>query len=465
MDLINLRKLRSLCERLVKSVIPGTPMSWENVALAASIAFLPLFFLTIKNWTETCLVIMALISAYGIWKSGLKPRDFFPDRETAWIFIALMTPLVGNVLVFLLRGDLRLGMLRYDWDFINGPSRIAMAGIAFLWMRHQGVRFTETFRIICPLSIIFIPFFLHGGEGGAGIDERFCTKIIDVDNISMQVALLGSFVFLSLLFDPLKDYKMTILNIVAIASAIYVAIASQGRGGWIAAPVIIIMAILLHRGPKIALVKVLLIGLICLAVAAPFSKALVKRSKSIYTEYQDWRTGRNQDTASGARLTMWKISWQLIKERPMLGYGHRDVLWGPVYSVKKEVYCLPQEDYTSRDKEYARMTLCRVGPHNQLFSDLLRGGLLTLSSTLAFILIPLTLFLMQWKRASRDAQLALSMGIMMIACFLVFCITQSPLGLKVFWSFYGFLVAAISAQALSSGDTKKLQQAGAVQTT
>jgi O-antigen ligase len=432
---------------MIRAVTPAAPFTWENLLLAASITLLPLFYLTVKNWSETWLVVLALVSGYGIWKSRLPLKSFFPDRWTTWIFIALVAPLVGNVAAFLLRGDLRPGMLHYDWDFINGPSRAAMAALAFLWMRKNQASLTPVFRVICPLSLLLIPLFICERES-----HRFSTHIIDVDNISMQVVLLASFVLIMQLLDRPKSLLLMIANIAAILIAVYVSLISQGRGGWIAVPVILILAFLMHTGSKVTLLKLLLIPLVAIVISFSASKTFSDRIISIYTEIHDWKTDDNKVTANGTRFTMWKMSWHLIKQKPLLGYGHRDMLWGPVYTMDKSIYGKPTDAY--ENKEYARLTLCSVGAHNQVFQDLLRGGIVVLITSLGLWFIPLALFFKRITTPSRHVYLGSCLGIVLISCFLVFSISQGPFGLKVFWSFYGFMIAALASQVLSDQDTK-----------
>jgi hypothetical protein len=58
------------------------------------------------------------------------------------------------------------------------------------------------------------------------------------------------------------------------------------------------------------------------------------------------------------------------------------------------------------------------------------------------------------RGGSQETRLACSLGILTVLYFTVFCMTHSPFGLKVFWSFYGFMIAALSAQILSAQDEK-----------
>jgi len=45
------------------------------------------------------------------------------------------------------------------------------------------------------------------------------------------------------------------------------------------------------------------------------------RVNSIYHEISSWLNKTNIDTSTGLRLSMWQISWILIKQAPFCGYG------------------------------------------------------------------------------------------------------------------------------------------------
>ena len=89
----------------VRSIVPQALPTWDTILLALAVALLPLFYLTLKNWTETWLVVLAVVSVYGIFRSRLSLRAFFPDAATAWMFVALSFPIVAVFISILIRGD------------------------------------------------------------------------------------------------------------------------------------------------------------------------------------------------------------------------------------------------------------------------------------------------------------------------------------------------------------------------
>jgi O-antigen ligase len=437
------KRFQPLIGRFVQSVIPDAPITWENLVLVASVTLLPLFYLTVKNWTETWLVVLAMISGYGIWRSRLTLKSLFPDCATKWIFASLSFPIVAVALSILIRGDLHWRLLAQNLDLLNGPSRLFLAAIAFLWMRHRGVQFLTVFNVTCGLSILLTLPFAHTMQ--PGISDRYTTSIMDLDEFSQQISALGLVQILFLLFYPPKSRWILILNVLSILAAIKLAIGSGGRGGWIAFPPVLILAILLYRGRKSILfitLLALLTGSIILTYAKPTFR---ERFVSIYTETQDWFHGK--PGGGSGRLTMWTVSWQLIKHRPLTGYGSKHCFWEPVYHLDPFTFLRKGVKY--QDEEQFLYCLCDTGEHNQYLADYLLIGPLGLLSRCLLLGIPF-LILLRIRNRSEISYAAGSIATGMILAFAVFGITQGPFAYKLVTSIYGFAIAGLASSTIIS---------------
>ena len=434
---------------LVRSVIPEAPMTWENIILATSVAMLPLFYLTLKNWTETWLVILAVISVYGIWKSGLNLKCFFPDRAISGIFIALTFPIIAVALSILIRGDLHWKLQAQNIDLLNGPSRLLLAGVAFLWMKHLRAQFLTVFNIACAISILITLPFAHTMQ--PGIPDRYTTSIMDLDEFSQQISLLGLIQILFLFFRPPTSRWIFILNLIAILVAIKLAIGSGGRGGWIAFPPVLLLAMLLYRGKKSTLALALISLLFASTLVAYLNPTFRNRFASIYTETQDWFHGK--PGGGSGRLTMWMVSWQLIKQQPWIGYGSKANFWNPVYHLDPQTYLRKGVKYESEAPFL--YGLCDTGEHNQYLCDYLLIGPLGILSRFLLLGIPFFIFLRKSQQGSVSNQ-ACCIGAGIILSFMIFGITQGPFAYKLVTSFYGFTLAVLASSGFYSCD--KLSQ-------
>jgi len=435
-----MQRLSSRFIDAVRLIVPHAPATWDKVLLAMAVALLPLFYLTLKNWTEAWLVILAVVSVYGIWKSGLSPRNLFPDRASAWIFVSLTFPIVAVFISILIRGDLQLALWEQNVELLNGPSRLLLAGLAFLWMNYKRVRFLDALQIVLPISIIVTTFVATTQQ--PGVPDRYTTSLLDLCTFGQQICLLGLMQFYLLVFHPPRSRLIIALSVIAILLAAKMGIAAGGRGGWIAVPPLLIIAALLYKGNKTKILGALLVALFAVGGVLALNQTFRDRLTSIYSETAAWFAGDALAGGSG-RLTIMAISWELIKDNPIKGYAIQDNLWGPVYSMDTSRYFRP--GFTYENTEPHRFTLCDVGEHNQYLYTQLMNGVFGSFALIALLLVPLIVFASRIRGSTGDAYAAAVSGIGFVVAFMVFGITQGPFSYKVIASFYGFMIAGLAA--------------------
>jgi O-antigen ligase len=434
-----LRAVASPVLSLVRQVVPGSPVTWDNVLLAMSVALLPLFYLTLKNWTETWLVVLALVSGYGIIKSRLPLRAFFPDSATTWLFAALALPIVAIFLSIVIRGDLRWALWEQNLALLNGPGRLFLAAIALLWMNYKKVRFLGALQVACVICVVVTVFFATKQQ--EGYDHRYTTSLLDFCAFGQQIVLLGLLQFFLLVFHPPRSRPVLVLVVLSILLAAYMGINSGSRGGWIAVPPLLLAAAVLYRGNKAKVVAVLLVGLLAVGGVLAANKVFRERLFSIYAEIPAWFAG--DPTAGGSgRLTLMAISWELIKDNPIKGYAHKHYLWDPVYRMDPQRYM--RSGFTYEGTEYHRFTLCDTGEHNQYLHELLMHGVFGLFAMIFLLLVPLIVFATRLRGNEGDFYAAAAVGVGFVLAFIVYGLAQGPFSYKVIASFYGFVIAGLA---------------------
>jgi len=425
-------------------MIPNTPMTWENLVLVLSITALPLLYLTVKNWTETWLVILAVISGFGICKSVLQWREIFPNRATVLIFGSLAFPFVAVFLSILIRGDVYWKLLPQNLDLLNGSSRLLLAAVAFLWMNYKKVNFISSFNISCSVCIILtLPF---ATTHQVGIPDRSTTSLIDLDEFSQQITLLALIQLIFLLFQPPLSRWLLLLNITSIIFALKMSIASGGRGGWIAIPPVILVAIILYRKSVLKSIFYLLLFVFMITAIVFANPSFRERALSIYTESRDWYVGNKRLSSAGHRMSMARISWALIRLNPIKGYASKYNLWTPVYNMNPELYL--RKGFNYEDEEPARYTLCAVGDHNEYLGVFVYNGILGFLSRILLLIIPMLIFIKQLRITESKCYTANVLGICFILAFAVFGMTQAPFGYKMVCSFYGFVIAGLATESI-----------------
>ena len=433
-------RITTAVQRVIGSILPNSSITRDTILLAMAVALLPLFYLTLKNWTEAWLVILAVVSVYGIFRSRLPLRAFFPDAATAWMFGALAFPIVAVFISILIRGDLQSSLWKQNIDLLNGPSRLFLAAIALLWMNYKKVRFLDVFQIVSAVGIVVTFFFATTQQ--PGVAHRYTTSLLDLCTFGQQIVLVGAIQFLLLAFRPSHSRWVLALTVVSILLAAYMAINSGGRGGWIAVPPLLLLAALLYPGRKAKLLMLLFLGLLAVGGILATNKVFQERLTSIYSETQAWFAGDATAGGSG-RLTLMSISWELIKDDPIKGYAHKDNLWRPVYQMDPARYLRP--GFTYEETEYHRYILCDTGEHNQYLHELLISGIFGIVALVLLLFVPLIVFITRLRGSEGDFYTAAAVGVGFVVAFLVFGLTQGPFSYKVIASFYGFVIAGLAS--------------------
>jgi O-antigen ligase len=425
---------------LCRSIIAGSPLTWDSALLSIAVALLPLFYLTLKNWTETWLVILAVLSAYGIIRSRLPLRSFFPDRSTMWLFAALAFPVVAIFVSIVIRGDLQWSLFKQNIELLNGPGRLFLAAVALLWLNHKKVRFLDAFQVVLAIGIIITLFFATTQQ--EGVAHRYTTALLDLCTFGQQIVLLGLIQFFLLIFRPALPRWVMGLSVVSVLLAAYMGINSGGRGGWIVVPPLLVIAAVLYPGKKAKLLSLIFVAMVAVGAILATNKVFYDRLTSIYTETRAWFDGDATAGGSG-RLTIMAISWELIKDNPIKGYAHKHYLWGPVYQMDPSRYL--RDGFTYEATEIHRYVLCDTGEHNQYLHELLMSGIFGLLALLLLLVVPLVVFLLRLRGSEGDFYAAAVVGVGFVVAFMVFGLTQGPFSYKVIASFYGFVIAGLAS--------------------
>ena len=431
----------------VRSVVPQAPPTWDTILLATAVSLLPLFYLTLKNWTETWLVVLAVVSLYGIVRNRVPLGRLFPDKGTAWMFASLALPIVAVFTSIVIRGDLKWSLFQQNVDLLNGPGRLFLAGLALLWMNYKRVSFLDAFQVLLSISIVITTFFATTQQ--AGVADRYTTALLDLCTFGQQICLLGLLQFYLLVFHPPRSRIVWALSIVAILLAAKMGIAAGGRGGWIAVPPLLVIAALLYKGKKAKVLALILVTLIAVGGVIAVNQKFRDRLTSIYSETTAWFAGDATAGGSG-RLTLMAISWELIKDNPIKGYAHKHNLWGPVYRMDPNRYS--REGFTYESTEYHRYTLCDTGEHNQYLHELLINGIFGFIAQVLLLLGPLIVFASRVRGSDGDAYAAAAIGVGFVVAFMVFGLTQGPFSYKVIASFYGFVIAGLASYRAPSAE-------------
>jgi O-antigen ligase len=433
-----------LLTRLATLVFPATSRQTmlPDAAMVVALMMMPVFHLTVKNWTNGWLVALAIISVVGMVLHRANWQEYFAGWKTQVIVISLLLPLAAVVGAQLLRGQ-------WVWNYLDGPSRFILAIVVFLWLQHRRAHVLRVLSLSLPLSVLacLVSVLAYPSPSELWFG-RFATYFVDCNTLGDHIVLLGFLVFLMLQLYASHSLGLKLLQISAVLSAVYLAIGSGTRGAWIAVPILAVvwLFMMLNQPRKLVLTLAVSLGI---GAGFIFMRPLaLERAGSVASDAQLWYSGEQKDTSGGVRLEMWSIATRLFEHRPVSGYGD--------YRHFKDYLTLPS--VRSSATEFA-IEAIKNGPHNELLANALRSGIFGIIAFLALHFGPLGIFANGVFKTRGEGRLANAMGLSTTLSFLIFGVTLEVFSLKFSSSFYGFLIAVFAAQGIPA-ESRESQSRG-----
>jgi O-antigen ligase len=317
-----------------------------------------------------------------------------------------------------------------------------------LYLRHLQISLIRILEVAIPLGLIVVltVLILHPVTYWG---TRFATYFVDPNTLGSQTFILAIITLLSLRFSSGKGVYLVALKIIGSIAGIYVAIHAGSRGGWISAPFILFMLILVllseanhlqgeQRRKKIGQIM-LFLALAFIATLALFASSdfLLTRVSDGYNEIRNWLTGESIDSSAGIRLSMWKISLQLSQNSFLFGYGEKDI----ASVIKGSAVDIPINSVAIHD-------LVQSGPHSDILSKLLSIGVVGLFAYFALLAVPFFICFAKRCAGSVDVRQASQTAIYYITGVLICGLSNEQLSLKYLCSFYGLMIAVFLAEAM-----------------
>jgi O-antigen ligase len=406
---------------------------WADALAAIVIGIAPLFYLTIKSWTNGALLVLFLLSLYGAFQRPDSYRALWTDKRVLWLAIALGSAFVAILVSQILRLDIQSSA--YD-----GPLRPLAGILILLHLTVRKVNFTRILQWTCPLSVLICALEVWLNTAPTAFwGNRWATYFVDPLTFGQYSLLLG---FLSLFMINLveKDGPVAIaLKLSAFIVGLGLSIGSESRSAWVALPVL--FAIWLIAIVRLRDIKFLLASFVALAVGCLLAYLLVDfvhlRVDAAISNTTSYFDGGNRDTPVGLRLSLWRAAWHLFLMQPLHGFG--DSGTPPLRSIPAIAsYYTPALEFM----------IVHNGAHSELMQNMIRSGIFGLISTALMFIVPLVVFWSAARSPIRDTRTAGFVGLGYIAAVICFSLSTEAFNLKFLASFYALMVAALAAQAI-----------------
>jgi O-antigen ligase len=250
----------------------------------------------------------------------------------------------------------------------------------------------------------------------------------------------------------------------AIVAGAYAALASGTRGGWIIAPVLLLLVWLISapREPssqKLPIsghsrwsyrASVLMMMLAFASVTWTKREYIIQRFSDAYLEFSHYQKRETSDTSVGTRLALWSQAWTLGHQRPWIGWSE-----------------------TGYKREKQRLTAAGASPshlnayghaHNEWLDLWAKGGIVGVTTLAIFYATPLIIYI-RARRTERKPHgrynapsvngTVTACGIVLIIGFIGFGMTQVLFAHNSGNMFYLFMNVLLIGAAAQTKSNKK----------
>ena len=264
---------------------------------------------------------------------------------------------------------------------LDTPSRLVLVLPIYFFIRKTDIK---------------VDWFIWGVVLGSILAGLIKFGIIDVHYLSKIVTVqTGSFTLLSSIFalsslmfvgKGSSTIKNTLL-FVAFASGIVASFMSGGRGVWIAAILSLIFIFIINPmrwSIRLRLSAVLSMIILFYSAYLIPQTGVKNRIDSAVENTTSWVQNGHANTSSGARLEMWKASFEVIKENPIIGVGEDNY-------AKHQKRLIEQGKIDKFAGNFRH-------PHGEYITSLVEQGLIGLLAFLLVLFTPIMFFFNIIKR-------------------------------------------------------------------
>ncbi|NWK45134.1 O-antigen ligase family protein [Ralstonia pickettii] len=388
------------------------------------IAILPAFMLSVRGAAFLSFSLL-LVAAFG-WMLAA-PAEVMSRlramwREHRWLIVAM----AAMPTAMLISAQLNPAAPR-NVPFAYG--RLWLFGLALFALLQLRPKQLESVQWGCVAGALAsaVWAYLELRAGRVGMVGAF-SNAIPFGNLSLLMAL---FALMSIGWTEDDSWALIGLRLLAGCAGLYASYLSQARGGWIAIPVLLLIAVatLRHVSWKKRLTALLLFFVFLTAVCVS-SSVVRSRFDQAMEDIHAYQAGQT-NTSVGIRFQLWKAAALMLTRHPLAGVGRGQ--FGPTLKAIHAEGLITQE---ATAFEHA---------HNEFLYNGATLGVLGIAALLALYLVPAAYFLRAALCDDRALRTTGAMGLTLCVGFLLFGLTEVMLIIAQTVVFYSVMVAVFTA--------------------
>jgi O-antigen ligase len=321
-----------------------------------------------------------------------------------------------------------------------------------LWWFDGKLRYLDTpSRLLLVLPIFFfirkadvsINWLIWGIVLGAIVSGLIKLDMIGITYLSKVVTIQsGNFSLFSSIFglSSLMFIRKGGANVknaiffIAFIFGIMGSILSGGRGVWISA--MLSFGVVLFINPvnwkiRTRLVAILLFFSIFMGAYSMPQSGVKNRVDAALNNVASWVESGKSNTSAGARLEMWKASFMIVKEAPLIGVGEGNY-------AKYQKKLIDRGEISEAIGNFSH-------PHNEYITSLIEQGAIGLLSFVLLLLFPLKYILVTIKQEASSSQQGLLaiVGMLVILHYLFYSFTSNVFAHQSTALFFSSMLAIV----------------------
>lgn len=336
----------------------------------------PIFFLTIKSWSNTIFLLICIVCLCRICKN---PSRYYLNKSFVFwsLGLVLIIPFLAELILYFVRDN-------SDIRYLDSPCRYLGAFFIFSCQSNLSNvdKLVKSFLCGCVLCLV-VTFasvtYTTSGYWGA----RLATYFVDPNMIAVYAVFIFSISVIYINNIDINYYLEKFLHVTTLFCVLYIILFSQTRTSWISFIIVVILFIFINKN-KIFYLSFYSLPLLSSAIfLSSFDDSIIlNRINMGINSFFSYFEGDNLDTSLGIRFNMILIDLYSIKETPF---------WG---TVKEDI-----QNLTKINEVFPSVTElshhCRQysGSHVELLAVLVRQGvILGLLTIFSLFIFPIFIF-------------------------------------------------------------------------
>jgi O-antigen ligase len=223
------------------------------------------------------------------------------------------------------------------------------------------------------------------------------------------------------------------VKLLAGIAGLYTAYLSQTRGTWIGIPIFVLITLFILR-PRVSIRKQITVAVTALLLVTAFfgtSNMVQQRLVQAQHDILEYFGNGNVDTSVGIRFQLWKGSWILYKEHPLVGVGQEGFSAALGDLERRQII-------TSAARALAHS-------HNEILHSMATLGTVGLIAILCLYFVPGAYFLRGVVHVDHEIRAAAGMGLILCGGFFILGLTDVMFILGPCDTFYSIVAAILFA--------------------